>query len=61
MKKKIMILFLCMMMGVSACGTVSNEENIGKDNNINVVEDNKNFEILQENKIDLNYSLHSGE
>ena len=55
MKKKIMILFLCMMMGVSACGTVSNEENIGKDNNINVVEDNKNFEILQENKIENTY------
>ena len=50
MKKKLMMLFLCTMVILSACGKTENEkniENIEKDNNTNVIEDNKTTETVQ--------------
>lgn len=47
MKKKLMMLFLCMMVVLSACGKSENEKHVEIDNNINVVEDNKSTEIVQ--------------
>lgn len=47
MKKKLMMLFLCMMVILSACGKTENEKNVEKDNNTNVVEDDKTTETVQ--------------
>ena len=55
MKKKLVMLFLCMVVGLTACGKDSNEENIGKNNNTNVVEDNKSDELNQEDTAEITY------
>lgn len=47
MKKKLMMLFLCMMVVLSACGKTESEKNVEKDNNTNVVEDSKTTETVQ--------------
>lgn len=47
MKKKLIMMFLCMMVILPACGKNESEENLGKDINTNVVEDNKATEAVQ--------------
>lgn len=56
MKKKLVMMVLCMLIGLTACGKESNEENIGKNNNTNVVEENKNAETSQATE-----NVHTGE
>jgi len=48
MKKKLMMLFLCMMVILSACGKTENEKNVENDNNTNVVEENEVESIQDE-------------
>lgn len=47
MKKKFMMLFLCMMVSLSACGKSENGKNVENDINTNVAEDNKTIETVQ--------------
>lgn len=47
MKKKIMLLVLCTMVILSACGKSENEKKVENDININAVEDNKISEAVQ--------------
>lgn len=56
MKKKLVMLFLCIVVGLTACGKDSNEENIGKNNNTNIVEEDKNAANSQETE-----NMHTGE
>ena len=57
-KKKLLMLFLCMMVILSACGKTANEKNAEKDNNTNVVEDNENTETMQ---LPATENVHMGE
>lgn len=47
MKKKLILLFLCMLFVLSACGKSENEKKEEKENNISVVEDIENRETVQ--------------
>ena len=62
-KKKLLMLFLCMMVILSACGKTENEKNAEKDNNTNVVEDNENTETMQlpEEQLSATENVHMGE
>ena len=55
MKKKLMMLFLCMMVVFSACGKSDNEKNPEKDNNVDVMESNKTTEAVQEDVTEIVY------
>ena len=55
MKKKLMMLFLCMMVVLSACGKSDNEKNQEKDNNVDVMESNKTTEAVQEDVTEIVY------
>lgn len=55
MKKKLMMLLLCIMVVLSACGKSENEKDVEKDNNINVVEDNKTTEAVPESATEISY------
>ena len=50
MKKKLMMLFLCIMVVLSACGKSENDTKVEKDNNTYVVEDNQTTESVQESE-----------
>ena len=47
MKKKFVMLFLCMVIALPACGKNETKENIGEDIHANVVEDNNAAEAVQ--------------
>jgi len=63
MKKKLLMLFLCMTAVLSACAKSENENNFEKDNNANVVENNKPTEAvkLPDEQPPATENVHKGE
>lgn len=47
MKKKLVMLILCMVVALTACGKSENEEKVREDIHINIVEDNNTTEAVQ--------------
>ena len=53
MKKKFVMLFLCMVVALTACGKAENDEQVGEKNNTDVIVDDKTSEAEQENEAEI--------